>query len=79
MATLEKVLKVTSMTRYGSFSLIVSVCISVRSLIFLSVFSVQKQSIPVLMIGKDAVIRSQTGSGRGFSHLVLLLTVAAII
>ncbi|XP_056602570.1 probable ATP-dependent RNA helicase DDX31 [Triplophysa dalaica] len=46
VATLEKVLKVTSMT------------------------SVQKQSIPVLMIGKDAVIRSQTGSGKTLAYAI---------
>uniref|UniRef100_A0A672KVX1 ATP-dependent RNA helicase n=1 Tax=Sinocyclocheilus grahami TaxID=75366 RepID=A0A672KVX1_SINGR len=50
VATLHKVLNVTSMT------------------------SVQKKTIPVLMSGKDAVVRSQTGSGAipGLFHFFLL-------
>uniref|UniRef100_A0A672KVW6 ATP-dependent RNA helicase n=1 Tax=Sinocyclocheilus grahami TaxID=75366 RepID=A0A672KVW6_SINGR len=44
VATLHKVLNVTSMT------------------------SVQKKTIPVLMSGKDAVVRSQTGSGSNIEY-----------
>lgn len=36
---------------------------SLHFLMFICVFSVQKKTIPVLMSGKDAVVRSQTGSG----------------
>uniref|UniRef100_A0A671S9W4 ATP-dependent RNA helicase n=1 Tax=Sinocyclocheilus anshuiensis TaxID=1608454 RepID=A0A671S9W4_9TELE len=61
VATLHKVLNVTSMT------------------------SVQKKTIPVLMSGKDAVVRSQTGSGGfpamfhkfGVDHLAFTLLVLA--
>uniref|UniRef100_A0A671NZA0 ATP-dependent RNA helicase n=1 Tax=Sinocyclocheilus anshuiensis TaxID=1608454 RepID=A0A671NZA0_9TELE len=43
-------------------------------LMFLCVFSVQKKTIPVLMSGKDAVVRSQTGSGAipGLFHIFFL-------
>lgn len=44
VATLSKVLNITSMT------------------------SVQKQTIPVLMSGKDTVVRSQTGSGKTLAY-----------
>uniref|UniRef100_A0AAQ5XMH6 ATP-dependent RNA helicase n=1 Tax=Amphiprion ocellaris TaxID=80972 RepID=A0AAQ5XMH6_AMPOC len=37
------------------------------------VFSVQKQSIPALLSGRDAVIRSQTGSGKTLSFAVPLV------
>uniref|UniRef100_A0A8C9XQZ6 ATP-dependent RNA helicase n=2 Tax=Sander lucioperca TaxID=283035 RepID=A0A8C9XQZ6_SANLU len=37
---------------------------------FLCVFSVQKRTIPVLLSGRDAVVQSQTGSGKTLSYAV---------
>ncbi|XP_068559102.1 ATP-dependent DNA helicase DDX31 [Cebidichthys violaceus] len=38
-----------------------------------TVTSVQKQTIPVLLAGRDAVVRSQTGSGKTLSYAVPLV------
>lgn len=73
MATLNKVLNISSMTRYtrthivfarGLYTAMVNglngYCLHS---VVVYICSVQKQTIPVLVSGKDAVVRSQTGSG----------------